>query len=43
MTTQTVPNEFTRKAQETTTLSPRFYTTDIKLMDRLSIDSVGPQ
>jgi len=43
MTTQTVPNEFTRQAQETTTLSPRFYTTDIKSMNRLSIDSVGPQ
>ena len=43
MTTQTVPNESTRKAQETTTLSPRFYTTDIKSMNRLSIDSVGPQ
>jgi len=34
------PNEVTRKAQATTTLSPRFYTTDVKAMNRLSADAV---
>lgn len=34
------PNEVTRRAQETTTLSPRFYTTDVKAMNRLSADAV---
>ncbi|HJL15010.1 MAG TPA: magnesium-protoporphyrin IX monomethyl ester (oxidative) cyclase [Sandaracinaceae bacterium LLY-WYZ-13_1] len=34
------PNETTRRAQETTTLSPRFYTTDVAAMNRLGIESV---
>ncbi|MEM9461610.1 MAG: magnesium-protoporphyrin IX monomethyl ester (oxidative) cyclase [Myxococcota bacterium] len=35
-----MPNEVTRIAQQTTTLSPRFYTTDVEAMNRLSADSV---
>jgi len=35
-----VPNETTQRALETTTLSPRFYTTDVESMNRLTIDSV---
>jgi magnesium-protoporphyrin IX monomethyl ester (oxidative) cyclase len=38
-----VPNETTRRAQMTTTLSPRFYTTDVESMNKLSADSVRPQ
>ena len=34
------PNETTLRAQVTTTLSPRFYTTDIVKMNRISVDSV---
>jgi len=37
------PNEVTRLAQETTTLSPRFYTTDVAAMNRLSADGVRPE
>ncbi len=33
-------NETTRRAQETTTLSPRFYTTDYDALDRMSVESV---
>lgn len=33
-------NDATRMAQRTTTLSPRFYTTDVKAMNRLSADAV---
>jgi magnesium-protoporphyrin IX monomethyl ester (oxidative) cyclase len=36
-------NETTLSAQQTTTLSPRFYTTDFDEMDRISVDSVRPQ
>ncbi len=35
-----VPNESTRRAQEDTVLSPRFYTTDFDAMDRVRIDRV---
>ena len=34
------PNATTMQAQQTTTLSPRFYTTDIAALDRLSIEPV---
>jgi magnesium-protoporphyrin IX monomethyl ester (oxidative) cyclase len=34
------PNETTLRAQRTTTLSPRFYTTDIPEMNRFSVESV---
>ena len=33
-------NETTRRAQQTTTLSPRFYTTDFDALDRFNVDSV---
>jgi magnesium-protoporphyrin IX monomethyl ester (oxidative) cyclase len=35
-----IPNETTLKAQQTTTLSPRFYTTDFAEMDRISVAPV---
>jgi magnesium-protoporphyrin IX monomethyl ester (oxidative) cyclase len=38
-----IPNEATRKAQEDTVLSPRFYTTDFDAMDRMDIGSIRPQ
>ncbi len=34
------PSETTRRAQETTTLSPRFYTTDYATIDRMSVEPV---
>ena len=34
------PNETTLRAQESTTLSPRFYTTDFDAMDRISVEPV---
>lgn len=34
------PNETTRQAQQTTTLSPRFYTTDFEALDRMSVEPV---
>lgn len=34
------PNESTARAQQTTMLSPRFYTTDVASMNRLKVDSV---
>ena len=33
-------NETTRLAQQTTTLSPRFYTTDYDKLDKMNVDSV---
>ena len=35
-----VPNATTRAAQASTTLSPRFYTTDFEAMNRISVESV---
>jgi magnesium-protoporphyrin IX monomethyl ester (oxidative) cyclase len=35
-----VPNASTLQAQKTTTLSPRFYTTDFDKMDRMSVEPV---
>lgn len=40
MTTPSAPNETTRAAQRTTTLSPRFYTTDFEALDRVDVSSV---
>ena len=34
------PNETTRMAQQSTMLSPRFYTTDFDALDKMSVDSV---
>jgi len=36
----TAPNETTLQAQQTTTLAPRFYTTDFDAMDRISVEPV---
>ncbi|MEM1415323.1 MAG: magnesium-protoporphyrin IX monomethyl ester (oxidative) cyclase [Myxococcota bacterium] len=36
----TAPNEVTEMATETTALSPRFYTTDVKAMNELSVEAV---
>ena len=33
-------NETTKRAQQTTTLSPRFYTTDFDKLDRVNVDAV---
>jgi len=35
-----LPNDSTRRAQEDTVLSPRFYTTDFDAMDRVEVDRV---
>lgn len=39
-TTSAPVNESTRVAQESATLSPRFYTTDFEAMDRLNVEKV---
>ncbi|MES2974274.1 MAG: magnesium-protoporphyrin IX monomethyl ester (oxidative) cyclase [Pseudomonadota bacterium] len=38
-----VPNEATGTALKNTMLTPRFYTTDFKAMDRINIESIRPQ
>ena len=40
LSTSTGPNETTLRAQKTTPLSPRFYTTDIEEMNRISVEPV---
>jgi magnesium-protoporphyrin IX monomethyl ester (oxidative) cyclase len=42
-TLASAPNETTLQAQRTTTLSPRFYTTDIEAMNRFSVEPVRAQ
>ena len=37
------PNDTTLQAQQTTTLSPRFYTTNFDELDRMSVDAVRPE
>jgi magnesium-protoporphyrin IX monomethyl ester (oxidative) cyclase len=37
------PNETTLRARATSTLSPRFYTTDVEAMNRFSVERVRPE